>query len=191
MRTVSPRIAPVEPPYEPRVAEILAKWMPPGAAVPPLALFRTIARHPMLIDRMRPLASGLLGRGTLSPRVRELLVLRTSARCNATYEWSVHATAFARAVGLDEATVNRTATAPPEAITSSDDDALVLRVADELHDRGNLSDDLFEAAQARLGDQALLEMAATVGFYHLIAFIIGTARVEPEPWAAEYPIPAS
>jgi hypothetical protein len=39
--------------------------MPPGNAVEPLA------RHGMLLDRMRALASGLLGRGVSPPRVRE------------------------------------------------------------------------------------------------------------------------
>src|SRR5690349_15021200 len=97
-----PRIAPIDPPYAPDVAAWLAKWMPPGQAAPPLALFRTLARHPSLGDRMRPLGSALLGRGALPPRVRELLLLRTCARCGAEYEWGVHVTAFAAAVGLDE-----------------------------------------------------------------------------------------
>ena len=37
------RIEPVQPPYEPDVAERLASMMPPG--VPPILLFRTFARN--------------------------------------------------------------------------------------------------------------------------------------------------
>ena len=188
MTQTFPRIAPVEPPFAPTMAAVLAKWMPPGAAVPPLALFRTLARHPMLIERKRPLGSGLLAHGSLPPRVRELLILRTSARCNARYEWGVHAAAFANMVGIDATAVGNTATTSPEALTArDDDDALVLRVADELHDSSALSDALFQAVRTRWGEEALLEMAAVVGFYHLIAFVLGTARVQDEPWAVPFP----
>jgi 4-carboxymuconolactone decarboxylase len=75
-----PRIAPVEPPYPPEVAAMLAKWMPPGAAVEPLKLFRTLAHNQELSDRMRPLGAGILGRTSLlTPRDRELLIDRTCA----------------------------------------------------------------------------------------------------------------
>src|SRR5262249_28855049 len=106
-----PRIAPVDPPYSAELAATLARWMPPGAAIEPLRLFRTLARSPLLFERMRPLGSALLNRGTLPPRNRELVILRTSARCGAEYEWGVHAAAFAAAVGLDDGDLAAT-TAP-------------------------------------------------------------------------------
>jgi alkylhydroperoxidase family enzyme len=182
------RIAPLEPPYDAETEAVLARWMPPGSPIPPLALFRTIARHPMLRERMRPLGSGLLAHGALAPRVRELLILRTSARCGATYEWGVHVTAFAGAAGIDEATARATATLDPRIVaTRSDHDALILRVCDELCDTSTLSDALFDAVRSEWGDVALLEMTAVVGFYHLIAFMLRTARIPNEPWGAPFP----
>lgn len=193
--TSTARIEPLAPPFDQETEASLAKWMPPGSPVPPLALFRTLARHPMLRDRMRPLASGLLARGILPARVRELLILRTSARCGASYEWGVHATAFGAATGLEDETIRATATrSPAEAAEHSvnDDECLVLRLADELHDRATLSDQTFELARKLLGgDEAMLEVAAVVGFYHLIAFVLGTSRVPDEPWAATLPQPTS
>ena len=32
-----PRIAPLEPPYEPAIEALLKQWMPPGSAIEPLA----------------------------------------------------------------------------------------------------------------------------------------------------------
>ena len=55
----APRIAPLEPPYEPDTAALLAKWMPPGNDVEPLRLFRTLAVHDELASRMRPLGAGI------------------------------------------------------------------------------------------------------------------------------------
>ena len=54
-----PRIAPAEAPYEPAIAAKLARIMPPG--VPPLVLFRTMAKSPRVFARM--FAGGLLDRG--------------------------------------------------------------------------------------------------------------------------------
>jgi hypothetical protein len=117
------------------------------------------------------------------------LILRTSARCGARYEWGVHVAAFAAMVGLDDDLVRRTAIDDAEAVRArGDDDCLVLQVADELHDGSTLADATFERARARFGETAVLEMAAVVGFYHLIAFVLRTARVEDEAWAATYPV---
>ena len=184
----APRIAPLEPPYTPEVEAILRKWMPPNSGLEPLALFRTLARHPMLRERMQPLGAGLLGRGSLPMRVRELLILRTCARCGARYEWGVHVTAFAAAAGLDAAAVRATAIATAaELALRDDDDALVLRVADELHDSSTLSDPVYAAIAARFDEPAILEMTAIAGFYHLISFLLRTAQVPLEPWAAPFP----
>src|SRR5688500_3566343 len=90
----TPRIPPIEPPYEPAVEEQLRKWMPPGAEVEPLRLFRTLMVHPELSSRMRPLGAALLGHPTVEPREREIVIHRSTALAGAEYEWGVHAVAF-------------------------------------------------------------------------------------------------
>src|SRR3954465_4160164 len=81
--TATPRIAPLEPPYDDETANVLRKWMPPGPAVGPLKLFRTLAVHPDLASRMRPLGAGILGHGRVDPREREVVIHRTCARAGA------------------------------------------------------------------------------------------------------------
>ena len=184
------RILPIEPPYSPEVGESLRKWMPPGSAMEPLKLFRTLMRHPMLGDRMRPLGAAFLGHGTIPMRARELLILRTCARCGAEYEWGVHVTAFAEAAGLDDAAVKRTTRREIEEIAEIaeiDEDALLLRFADEMHDTQTVSDALWEKLAARFTEAQRLEMIAIAGFYHLISFIVNGARIEREAWGARFP----
>ena len=67
------------------------------------------------------------------------------------------------------------------------DDALVLRLVDELHDTGRVTDATWTGLAARYEANQLLEMLAVAGFYHLISFVVNGARVEPEPWAATFP----
>src|SRR5882724_12455350 len=96
---MSARISPAEPPYAPDMEETLARLMPPGVA--PLLLFRTMARDPRLFRRF--MAGGLLDKGSLTLREREIAIDRTCARCGAEYEWGVHIAFFAERVGFGEA----------------------------------------------------------------------------------------
>jgi alkylhydroperoxidase family enzyme len=177
-------LTPLAPPYDDDdVAEMLAKWMPPGVPVPPLALFRTIAHHPVLREKMRPLGAALLGKGVLPVRVRELVLLRTCARCGCTYEWGVHAAAFGAQAGLDRATIEATW----KGRVTEPDDALILRAADELHDAGTLGDPTYASLAARFDAPAILELCAVAGFYHLISYVANAARVPLEAWAMRPP----
>ena len=182
-------IAPLEPPYSAEVAASLAKWMPPGAAVEPLALFRTLARHPALSDRMRPLGALFLGRhGGLPVRDRELAILRTCARLGAGYEWGVHAAAFAAAAGLDAGALGATRTPEPGSSGSSltEPDLALVAIVDELCNHGTVSDAAWARVAGRFSDEQRLELLALVGFYHLISFVANGARVAPEPWAVPF-----
>lgn len=185
---ISPRIAPLEPPYAPDIAEALAKWMPPGAGVEPLALFRTLNVHPELASLMRPLGAGLLGRPTIAPREREIVVHRTCARAGAAYEWGVHAVAFGPAVGLSDEQIVATAAGEADDGAWSPRDALLVRLADELHDTATVSDGLWAGLAAGWSPSQLLELVVLAGWYRLIAGVINAARVQPESWAR--PLPA-
>src|SRR3954469_2211587 len=147
--TTSPRIAPVAPPYEPDIEDLLAKWMPPGGEVEPLKLFRTLAVHPGLASRMRPMGSAILSKGILPAREREIVLHRTCARAGAAYEWGVHAVAFAPAVGLSEEQIVATTHGDAgDPAWTGEGDRLLIRLADELYDTATLTDELYEQLAA-------------------------------------------
>jgi alkylhydroperoxidase family enzyme len=182
-----PRIAPLEPPYDPATEETLLRWMPPDATVEPLKLFRTLLVHDSLMSRMRPLGAGILGHGLLEPRVRELMILRTCARCDAEYEWGVHAAFFAQSVGLTEAEVRATVLANAGDQSWSERDGAVIRLADELRDSAEVSDATYALIERQFTAPQILELVVTAGWYHTISFVVNTARVQPEPWGAGFP----
>jgi alkylhydroperoxidase family enzyme len=186
--TATPRIAPLEPPYEPTVAEQLARWMPPGAEIEPLALFRTLNVHGELASRMRPLGAGILGsHATVPLRLRELMIDRTCALAGAEYEWGVHASAFGAAAGLDEAQLAATAEGGSREGRWEPEEAAVLRLAEELHETSTIGDELWGELRARFSDEQLIELIVTAGWYHVIAYVCNGLRVELEPWAARFP----
>jgi hypothetical protein len=83
------RMAPAQPPFAPDIQAAFDKIMPPGVA--PLVLFTTMARDSRLYVRFRN--GGLLDKGHLTPRQRELVIDRSTARCGSEYEWGVHVAA--------------------------------------------------------------------------------------------------
>jgi 4-carboxymuconolactone decarboxylase len=187
VRTDGPRIPPLDPPYEPETEAILMKWMPPNSDIEPLKLFRTLAVNADLASRMRPLGAGILGHGLVEPRERELVIHRTCARCGAEYEWGVHVPAFGKPLGLTdeqlEATVNGGADDP----VWSEREALLIRLADELHDADTISDRLWAELAANWRQDQLLELIITAGWYRLLSYVINACGVELEPWAARFP----
>jgi hypothetical protein len=181
------RIAPLEPPHPPEIAAHLAALMPRGWEGPALRLFRVWARHLPLAEALRAMGRHVLAHGALMPRERELLILRTTARCGAEYEWGVHAVFFPARVGLAAADVAATRTASAADPRWSERDGLLLRLADALHDEAAVPDPLWQALATRWGEAELLEMLAVVGFYHLVSFTANAVRLRPEPFAARFP----
>ena len=172
-----PRITPVGEPW----SESLLRWMPPGVQADPLLLFRVLARREDLADRMRPLGAGLLGRGRLPVRVRELVILRVCALAGARYEWGVHVAAFPE---LAEQEVRRTALGgewPDER------DALIVRACEEIHAEGHPTSPTSAALIAALGEEIALELVVLAGWYRLLAGVIGLAGLESEAWGRGWP----
>jgi 4-carboxymuconolactone decarboxylase len=186
-RESAPRIAPLEPPYAQEVGAMLARWMPPDSGAEPLRLFRTLAVHPELAARMRPLGAGILAHGTVEPHLREVMILRTCALCGAEYEWGVHAVAFGGAAGLSEQQLDSTARGDAADRVWSPLERAVFRLADELHGRSGVSEELFAELECHFGPAQIVELVVTAGWYRTIAYVINTARVQLEPWAVRFP----
>jgi len=183
-----PRIAPLEPPYEPEVAETLRRMMPPD--VEPLRLFRTVAHNPAVLERFRTVGAYLLNFGRLDPLDREVLLHRTCARCGCEYEWGVHVVAFGRPLGLSEDQLRATVQDGPDAPVWSERQRLLVRLADELHDTATVSDSLWKQLAAHWDDAQVIELIATAGFYHLVSYTANAARVQREPYAERFPAAA-
>ena len=171
------RLQPLQPPYAPNVEDALRRLMGPVDAEP-LNLFRTIAHHEALLERFRQIGSSLLSFGRLAPDEREVMILRTTARCGAAYEWGVHKAVFQTEADAD---------ALWRGDVPEGRHGLLVRLCDELHETGTVSDGLWEDLRAGWPDDQLVELVCLAGFYHLVSFACNAFGVEPESWAARPP----
>ena len=183
MTPIAPRVEPVAAPYPPELQKVLDAIMPPG--VPPLTLFTTLARVPRVWDRFR--AGSLLDRGPVSLRHREIVIDRTCARCGCAYEWGVHMGFFAKRAALTPEQIRATVQGDANDPVWTDEERLLIRTVDELHDTSNLSEPTWAALVATFTVEQILELIALVGFYHTVSFLANGLRLSPESHGSPFP----
>jgi 4-carboxymuconolactone decarboxylase len=171
---VDPRI----PPLHPEALTDEQRELIGGGTPPPLNIFLTLARYPGLLRKWLPFGGKLLAGGKLTPRDRELVILRTAFRCRARYEWAQHV-AIAGAAGLETEEIRRVA-AGPDASGWSDADVTLLRAVDELHDDHCISDHTWNALASRYETEQLIEIPMLAGHYGMLAGVLNSLGVQPE-----------
>jgi alkylhydroperoxidase family enzyme len=181
------RMAPALGPFSEEVQASLDSTMPQGVA--PLVLFTTLARDERLFKKI--FAGGLLERGHLTLRQREIVIDRTTALCRSEYEWGVHVSFFASRVGLSEEHLRSLVHGDGEDSCWNDGERLLIRLCDELHATCSLSDRLWTALRAEHSEEALLELLMLAGFYRTISYLSNALLLPLEAFAARFPPPSS
>jgi alkylhydroperoxidase family enzyme len=141
-----------------------------------LNLLGTLARHPELTRAYHTYVGHVLFASTLSPRQREVLVLRVAAVRESAYEWEQHAV-LAGDVGLDGDEVARIALGP-DAPGWSPLDAAMVRAVDELVGDGRIGDATWAELATELDVQQLMDVVFTVGAYEVLAMALRSFDVE-------------
>ena len=156
----------------------------PGRDGPPLNIFRTLAHEPDLFRAFTRLGGYLLREGRIPARERELVILRVGWRSGSEYEFGQH-TVIGRAVGVTSDEVARLATDSVDGW--SDDDAALLRLADELCTDNVVSDATWRTLAARWDAGQLLELLVLAGYYRLVSGMLSSAGVALEATTPGWP----
>jgi 4-carboxymuconolactone decarboxylase len=175
MRLSRPRIAPRERgDLNAEDLEFMSRFDEPW-----LNIFKTMANHPALMRRWLVFANHVLGKSTLPPREREIVILRIGYLCRAGYEWGQHVL-IARAAGLSDEEIRKIevgASAPG----LSDLDRLLLQATDELHADAHVTDATWDALAKYLSTQQLMDLVFTVGQYNLVSMALNSFGVQLDP----------
>jgi alkylhydroperoxidase family enzyme len=176
------RISPIDPPFP---EEIQAEFDKIMRGAPPLLLFRTVARNPRVLQRW--FAGSLLDKGSIPLRLRELMILRTTALCGAEYEWGVHVATFgAKAVWTDEQ-LRSTTHGGADDTCWSEQERVVIELADQLHSTSRVDDAAWQRAASTFAQEQLIELVMLAGSYHAVSFLINAFGVQHEDFAPRFP----
>ena len=176
------RIEPATPPFGEDISRSLDRVM---KGQPPLQLFTTLARDPRLFQKF--FAGGLLDKGHLSIRQREIVIHRTTALCKSEYEWGVHVTAFSRLGGLTPEQVKATVTGSANEDCWSAEEQVLLRLCDSLHEHSDIDGQLWNELRRYFTEEAIIELLMLAGFYRTVSYLTNGLRMPLEEAGARFP----
>ena len=180
-RIDTPRIPPREvADWDPALREQLLGKRPAemgDTAAPVFNIFKTLANHPKLAGKFGVWGNQILFKSSLSPRDRELAILRVGWLCRATYEWHHHVAIARDRAGMTEADIDLARLGP---VAASDDDAL-LRAVDELVGDHFIADKTWAALAMRYDQTQMIDLVFTVGQYTMVSMALNSLGVQLEP----------
>lgn len=144
-----------------------------------LDVFQTCLRNLDLCRNWMAFTNYILSdRSSITPRDRELLILRIGYLCRSDYEWAQHA-ALGLRIGLTSEEITRI-TRGPDAAGWNPADAVLLRAADELHRDQHISDTTWTRLRERFDDRQMMDIIFTVGQYTMVSMYLNSAGVQLE-----------
>jgi 4-carboxymuconolactone decarboxylase len=138
--------------------------------------FHVLLQSPELTDRAQQLGALLRYRTGLPARLSEIAILVTARHWDASYEWSVHE-GEARKAGVPEEVIRAIASGTRPVVAG--DDAVVYDFAAAFFASRDVPDALFNLAVERFGSQTVVELSAILGYYSMLAIVMGIFRVRP------------
>lgn len=133
---------------------------------------------PDFADRAQSLGLKCRFGSSLAPSLSELAILTVAAHWKSEFEWHAHAP-LALQAGLSAAVIEavRVDSAPPFA---NPDESVVQAFAAELLTRHSVSQQTFNTARERFGDEGIVDLIGILGYYTLIAMTIAAFEI-PAP----------
>ena len=128
--------------------------------------YNTFLLHPEMAAKFSEFQAGEKAHTTLSPRVREVVIVAVGAVWGADYELYAHTT-LARNAGLSEHAVATLANGGiPDDL--SEQEKIAAHLTRQLSTRHRVDDELYREAEKAFGTTGLFDIAALIGQYHTV-----------------------
>ncbi|CAB3914576.1 MULTISPECIES: carboxymuconolactone decarboxylase family protein [Achromobacter] len=170
------RVTPVVPGTRQELAPLEARISAARGRISPL--YQVLLNSPAVVDGWEAMLTAIRQKTSLSPRLRELIILRVATLNNAPYEFDAHVP-HALAGGMPQAVIDalRANPAPQDVQGLAPGEAEVLALTDAMTRDIEVPDAVFAPVRARYDDTQLVELAATVGAYNMVSRFLVALRV--------------
>lgn len=155
--------------------QIVARFTSDGRADNAL---KTLLRVPELAEGVMPYTTYLSAETSLSPRVRELLILRVAWLGGSQPLWAGHVPR-ARMYGLDDGAIRRIAEGP-DAPGWDSFDATLLRLADQLFKNSSVTNATWRALAERYDLYNMIDAVETVNHFTVLSIFYNSLGVQPD-----------
>jgi len=140
-----------------------------------LNIVRIFANNPPFLRALGSWSAYFFQHSTLPARDRELLILRCGWITRAEYQWAQHKR-LAQAQGLSADEIERVKIGA-NAQGWSEHEAALIRAADEIHQRNNISDTSWKTLSQNLSPPQLLDVVFVIGQTLMIAYAINVLAI--------------
>lgn len=158
----------------PEVDELFQRIEDNGAKV--INLYKAMANSPHVTRNLIKLGNSLISKTDLSPKLRELTIMRIAKLCGCEYEWAQHTP-----VALDSG-VSQTQLDVIESWKESDDftdeERAVLHYVDEVTQNVKVADKTFETLRQHLSERNIVELTLAIGWWGMLARFLVPLEVE-------------
>lgn len=137
--------------------------------------FTMLLHAPQLASHLVNVGGYIRFQGSLDMRVRVLAAMVVAREFEAVYVWGAQ-TGSARRQGVPETTIaaireKHSKGVPPE-------DAQIIDFTRALLQKHRVDRALFDAVRARFGDEQLVELTGTIGYYSMLAMTVNACELE-------------
>jgi 4-carboxymuconolactone decarboxylase len=138
-------------------------------------IFRVLMQHPKLTRAWSKFANYILSdQQTLSPRDREIAILRIGWLNQAPYEFEQHVR-LAKSIGITDEEVERIKKGPQAGW--SNHDAALIQAADDLFEHSVVSDQTWNTLSERYNTEQMMDVVFTIGQYNLVSWALNSLGV--------------
>ena len=190
MRLSTPRIAPLEPEnWSEEQTQALGMDIKDlqasiGAPDKVFNIVKTLIRYPDLFKAWLGFANHVLFNSSLSPRDREIVILRIGWLCQSGYEFGQHIL-IGRDAGLNDGEIKAIAEGA-NALNWSEAEQSLIKATDELHADAFIGDATFAELQEHFDEKQILDIIFAVGQYNMVSMALNTTGVQLDEGIPEY-----
>jgi 4-carboxymuconolactone decarboxylase len=149
--------------------------------------FPTLLNSPEMALQVARIGHHVRFNHDFDPKIFEVIVLCAAREFDCLFEWAAHARAAEQAgVRPEVVAAIRNRTAPAGL---SEQQQLIFHFVHELASKHRITQSTFDAAKAWLGDKGVVDLAATVGYYALLACVMDAVEVAPPADGDVLPVP--
>jgi 4-carboxymuconolactone decarboxylase len=139
--------------------------------------FNSMVASPAIGGRIGALGEAIRFGSSVDNRLLELAIITVGAHWRSNFEWFAHSRMAAEA-GIEPEVIEALADGR-EPTFSRPDEAIIHRYAHQLITTGRVSDADFAAAGELLGQQGVIDLTSTIGYYSLISLTLNALQIPP------------
>jgi 4-carboxymuconolactone decarboxylase len=173
------RLPPIAPEQMTEAQKQAAKTFLDTRGVPVFGPFVPLLRSPELMLDAKNMGDYLRYHNSLPLAINEMVILITAREWTQQVEWQIHYPAALKA-GLKQSIADAIALGrKPEGMSEAEEAAWSFST--ELHRTRQMSDATYQRAKALFGEQGVIDMAGTSGYYDFLAMTMNVANTPPDP----------